>query len=176
MRRSVLIASALAALACAGCGGFGGGEITSRVTVTAVLTQAQVDRQPADSPQRAVFEWWRAMQYKNPIEAARYFSASLHMTPARMSRYIKGADSSLQSRPHLVDAQISGDQAIVRLMLERVTKNPNGRVDRERKPQGFNLVREKGSWLLSDNLYLAGLYKTYRAFTAPLREQGNSQK
>jgi hypothetical protein len=176
MRRPLLIAISVVAFAGAGCGGFGGGEITSRVTETAVLTKAQVDRQPADSPQRAVFEWWRAMQFKNPIEAAQYFSASLHMTPARMSRYIQGADSSLQSRPHLVDAQISGDDAIVRLMLERVTKNPNGRVDRERKPQGFNLVHEEGGWKLSDNLYLAGLYKTYRAFTAPLREKGNAQK
>jgi hypothetical protein len=176
MRRSVLIATSLAALACAGCGGFGGGQVNSRTTQPAVLTKQQVDRQPAGSPQRAVFEWWRALQFKNPVEAAGYFSASLHLKPPRVYKYIQAAESNLANRPHLVDAQTSGDHAIVRLMLERVSKNANGRVDRERKAQAFNLVREDGSWKLAENLYLEGIYKQYRAFTAPLREKGNAQQ
>jgi hypothetical protein len=174
MRRSVLIATAVAALVCAGCGGFGGGQVNSRTTEPAVLTKAQVERQPAGSPQRAVFEWWRAMQFKNPVEAAGYFSASLHIKPPRVYKYIQAAESNLASRPLFVDEQTTGDHAIVRLMLERVTKNPNGRVDRERKAQAFNMVREDGEWKLADNLYIEGIYKLYRAFTAPLREKGKA--
>jgi hypothetical protein len=178
MRRRSLITTSLALLACAGsvgCGGFGGDDVTQRVTEPALVSKKQVERQPAGSPQRALLMWWRALQYKNAVEAVGYFSASLHMTPRRVSRYIQAADSSLVNRPLLVDEDTVGDKAIVRVLMERITKNPNGRLDRERKAQGFNLVREGGSWKLADNLYLGGLYRVYRAFTAPLRQK-NAQK
>lgn len=179
MRPRWLITTSLALLACAGsvgCGGFGGDDVTVRVTQPALLSKKQVERQPAGSPQRAFFTWWRALQYKNAVEATGYFSASLHMTPGRVYRYIQAAESNLASRPRLVDVETTGDKAIVRLLMERITKNPNGRTDRERKAQAFNLVREDGSWKLADNLYLEGIYRIYREFTAPLRQKGNAQQ
>jgi hypothetical protein len=170
-RRQWPFAAPLLLLALAGCGGFGDDDVTNRVVVQGVVSSQQVDRQPAGSPQRAVLEWWRALQYRNPVEAARYYSADQHMTVKRMAKYIKPADPALVQRPKLVDAEISGNGAIVRLMLDQMTKNANGRVDHERKAQAFNLVHEHGEWKLSDNLYLDEIYKTYRAFTAPLREK-----
>jgi hypothetical protein len=98
----------------------------------------------------------------------------MHIKPPRVYKYIQAAESNLASRPLFVDEQTTGDHAIVRLMLERVTRNPNGRVDRERKAQAFNMVREDGEWKLADNLYIEGIYKLYRAFTAPLREKGKA--
>jgi hypothetical protein len=175
-RRRWPFAAPLVLLALAGCGGFGDDDVTNRVVVQGVVTKQQVDRQPADSPQRATLEWWRALQYRNPVEAARFYSADQHMTTARMNKYIAPADSVLNRRPIVVDTEISGDKAIVRLLLEQTTKNANGRTDRERRAQAFNLVRENGEWKLAENLYLGTIYKTYRAFTAPAREQQKQQQ
>ena len=167
MRRPALIASCLALLACAGCGGFGGDDSPpERISGPALLTQKQVDKQPVGSPQRAIFEWWRALQFKNTPEAVPYFSPSLHMTPSRLTKYLPAAESALAYRPRLVEVQESGDKAIVRVLLEKITTNPNGRLDRERKAQAFNLVREDGSWKLSENLYLGAIYQQYRNFAA----------
>ena len=176
MRRSSLIAAALAALVCAGCGGFGGGEVTERITQSPLLTERQVERQPVGSPQRAVFEWWRALQFKNAVEASRYFKSSLGLTPRKLYRYLPSAEPAVANRPRLFDVETSGDRAIVRLLLEKTTTSPNGRADRARKAQAFNLVREHGDWKLSDNYFLAGTYRTYRLFSAPLREKGKQKK
>jgi hypothetical protein len=175
MRRRALIASSLALLSCAGCGGFGGDEAPpERVTGPALLTDKQIERQPAGSPQRAVFEWWRGLQFKNAVEAAPYFSSSLHMTPTKLTKYLPAVESAFTYRPRLIDVQESGDTAIVRLLLEKTTRNPNGRLDREQKAQAFNLVRQGGSWKLSDNLYLGAIYEQFRNFAALAGQAPNS--
>jgi hypothetical protein len=73
-----------------------------------------------------------------------------------------------------VDVDESGDRAIVRLLLERRTKNPNGRIDREQKAQAFNLVRESGSWKLAENLFLGAIYQQYRDLAAAAGANSNS--
>jgi hypothetical protein len=168
------IALGLVALAVTGCGGFGGDDdVTERVVAPVLLTKAQVDRHPEGSPDRAFFEWWRALQFDNPLVAAHYYSRKLHISVAKLDKQLELGTSALglDKRPRLVESDEDGDRATVLVMLESAEKNPNGRIDRRRAPRGFNLVRENGRWVMGENLYLGRIIRVHNAFTAPLRKK-----
>lgn len=170
----------LAALGLAGCGGLGSGEVTERVRVPLVLTEDQVDRHPEGSPERVVFEWWRALQFDNSVAASRYYDSSLRMTPTRLARQLQYGTRplGLNRRPRLVDVEEEeeGDRATVLLLLDDSKRNPNGRVDTDRIPRGFNLVRERGDWKLAENMYLESRARFIRSLAkaaARRQDDGN---
>jgi hypothetical protein len=173
MRRAIAVVAALAVAATAGCGAFGDDPVTERVQQPGLLTKRQVERHPEGTPQRAFFDWWRAVQYDNAAVAVRYYARSAGVTVDTLDRQLGiGLEvMGLTARPHLVEVDESGDTAVVLTLLERVVENPNGRADRVRKPRGFNLVREDGEWKLADNRFLGRQEQIYNNFTAPLREQ-----
>jgi hypothetical protein len=178
MSRSARIAAAAAALAillgAAGCSGLGSDEeVPERVTGPALVTKAQLDRLPAASPARVVFEWWRALQFDNATIAARYYADDLGMTPDKLDRDLTyGAGAlGLTARPRLVDVDENGDAATVNVLLEQLTPRPNGRVDKLETARGFNLVREDGEWKLSENRYLARAGRVQRFFSVAARRQ-----
>jgi hypothetical protein len=178
MRRAIAVVAALAVAATTGCGAFGDDPVTERVQQPGLLTKRQVERHPEGTPQRAFFEWWRAVQYDNAALAAGYYAHSAGVTVDKLDRQLGiGLDvMGLSARPRLVEVDESGDTAIVLTLLERVVENPNGRADRVRRPRGFNLVREDGEWKLADNRFLGRQEQIHREFTAPLREEQQGQE
>lgn len=146
----------LALILLPGCGAFSSDDVDARVDGPRLLTRAQVERQPVGSPQRTVFEWWRALQFDNALAAKRYYAESVGMTTARLDRQLAfGAGAlTLDYRPRLVAVEEDGDRATVDVLLEYKKGNPNGRTDTLQIARAFNLVREGVKWKLAENLYL----------------------
>jgi hypothetical protein len=155
----------LGALLLPGCS-FSDDEPTQRVVRPALVTKAHVDRYPPGSPARAFFEWWRSMQFDNPIVAARYYSRQLGLTPQKLETQLRLGSGALHlnQRPKLLEVEQDGDTAIVFALLEGSTRNPNGRIDVSRNARSFNLVREDGDWKLSDNMFIERGVRTSRVF------------
>ena len=162
---------ALGACTLAGCS-FGGDEVAERVQQPTLLSAAAVERQPAGSPARALFEWWRAMQFddsrarRRATTPPRWAHARAARAPAR--RWPRGA---FGARPRVVEVDESGDRATVSVLLESRTRNPNGRVDVLRVPRSFELVREDGDWRLADNRYLERAVRDQESLAEALRDQ-----
>ena len=178
VKHALLIVSCAVALAFAGCGGFGDDEVTERVQRSALLSKAQVERLPANSPERAVFEWWRALQFDNAVVAARYYADSLGLSEADIEGILRKGPQGrgLDKRPRLVEVQRQGDKAVVLTLLEVEQRNPNGRIDRQQQARAFNLVREDGEWKLAENNYLDRSLDIERRFREEFeRQQGQGQ-
>lgn len=179
MRRAFVLLAALGAGALAGCAGIGDDDaVKTRITGPVLVTKNQIASLPQGSPARAVFEWWRALQFSNPIIAAGYYSNKLHITPGLLERQLQfgpGAHN-LGARPHLVSTDITGDRAVVNVLLENQSSNPNGRTDKNETARGFNLVREDGQWKLAENLYLERGARIQRAFARAARLQAQERQ
>jgi hypothetical protein len=164
---------ALPAVVLSACGSLGRDAVTESVKAPQVLTAEQTQRWPAGSPTRVTFEWWRALQYDNATDAARYYAKSVEITPQELDDQLRfGANAlGLDRRPRLVEVDVRGNRATVLLMLETATVNPNGRKDIERTARGINLVREDGEWRLAENLYLSGRIRLLKALGAKAKPQ-----
>lgn len=156
MRRLLSTLLLVGACVAGGCGFGGDDEVTERVQQPALLTKAQVERHPKGSPARALFEWWRTVQYDNAVAAVPFYSDDLGLTAKKLdSMLIYGVDAlGLKRRPQLVEAEVNGRRATVLVLLESKVMNFNGRVDTVRTARGFNFVREAEQWKLSDNTFL----------------------
>jgi hypothetical protein len=179
VKRSIALLAALCAAALAGCAGIGDSDdVKVRTVGPTLVTKAQIASLPEGSPARTVFEWWRALQFSNPIIAARYYSSKLHVTPMTLEKQLEfgpGAHN-LAARPHLVGTDLDGDHAVVNVLLENQTTNPNGRTDKNQTARGFNLVREDGAWKLDENMYLERGQRIQNAFRRAARLQAEAQK
>jgi hypothetical protein len=179
VRRPITILLALGVGALVGCAGIGtDDDVKVRVTGPALVTKKQLASLPEGSPARAVFEWWRTIQFDNATIAARYYSSKLNITPLTLEKQLEfgAASQNLNARPHLVGTDMNGDRATVNVLLENVSSNPNGRVDKHQTARGFNLVLEDGEWKLAENTYLERGERIQRAFAraARLQAQGKS--
>jgi hypothetical protein len=169
---------ALGAGALVGCAGIGtDDDVKVRVTGPALVTKKQLASLPEGSPARTVFEWWRTLQFDNPTIATRYYSRKLNITTLTLEKQLQfGAGSqNLKARPHLVGTDMDGDRATVNVLLENVSSNPNGRVDKNQTARGFNLVREDGEWKLSENTYLERNERIQRAFARAAQQQAQGK-
>ena len=179
MRRPIALLLALGAGALVGCAGIGtDDDVNVRVTGPALVTKKQLASLPEGSPARTVFEWWRTIQFDNPTVAARYYSRKLNVTAQTLEHQLEfgAASQNLNARPHLVGTDMDGDHAIVNVLLENLSSNPNGRVDKNQTARAFNLVREDGEWKLAENMYLDRGERIQRSFAraARLQAQGKS--
>lgn len=167
MRRRASALLALGACALTGCAGIGGNDaVKQRTTGPELLSKAQVQHYPAGSPARTVFEWWRSIQFDNPVTAARYYSTALGVTPKTLESQLQfGAGAqNLNAKPKLVEVDENGNRATVMVLLQNTVRNPNGRVDTSQTARAFNLVREQGTWKLAENLYLERGARIQKAF------------
>jgi hypothetical protein len=158
------VATLAIAVAVAGCGSLG--QLPGRVEQPHVVTMRDVDRYPEDSPVRPVLLWWRALQFGSADLAARYYSPELGLTPTKLERLIAlGPDIlNLRARIRVVDVEKWERRATVLVILTRAFRHPNGRTDKTRSPGSFNLVREDGRWLLSDNRYMQRILRSVQKF------------
>jgi hypothetical protein len=155
----------------AGCS-FGGNEVAERVRQPTLLSAATVAKQPAGSPSRALFAWWRAMQYADTGAAARYYDPALGITSGELEDQLAVATDSFKARPRLMETRDDGGgRATLLVLLESRTKNPNGRVDVLRVPRSFALRRRNGEWGLADNRYLERAVRDQEALAQALRDK-----
>ena len=135
--------SAVLALVCllpAGCS-FGGDEVAQRVQQPALLSAASIGRLPAGSPERTLFEWWRAMQFDDVAAAAPRYARTAGVTAAGLDAQLSTAGRAFDPRPRLVEVDRRDERATVSVLLDLRTSNPNGRVDVTRSARAFALVR-----------------------------------
>ena len=91
----------------AGCS-FGGDEVAERVRQPTLLSAAAVAEQPVGSPSRALFAWWRAMQYADTEAAARYYDAALGITAGELDAQLAVATDAFRARPRLMETRDDG--------------------------------------------------------------------
>jgi hypothetical protein len=167
------------AVVVAGCGSLGPGEETERVDEPQFLTGRDIARQAEGSPARTVLEWWRALQFDNPVVAYRYYAGQVkrRLSQRELGHQIGFGPGllNLQARPKVSDVEQEGDEATVFLLMTQVKRNPNGRTDETLTARSFNLVREDGEWKLADNRYLARYAGNAEAFFAGGQEGQDGQ-
>jgi hypothetical protein len=157
----------------AGCS-FGGDEVAQKVQQPALLSAASIGRLPAGSPERTLFEWWRAMQFDDVAAAAPRYASRASVTAARLDAQLSTAGRAFDPRPRLVEVDRRDGRATVSVLLELRTSNPNGRVDVTRSARAFALVLEGGRWRLADNRYLEGAVRQQRELARALRGREGS--
>jgi hypothetical protein len=141
-RLAVLLAMALAAPALASCGDDDDAATTEAPrTITADDVRA-VER---DSPERAVLEWWRYVQFQNSEGAYALYADDADVTLDDVARQITYAASSFVGVPEIVDVEKSDGLATVYMTLQA----PGS--DAPPRPLSANLREEGGDWVLRDN-------------------------
>jgi hypothetical protein len=161
-----------------GCSGLGSDdEVPERVKGPSLLSEADVQGQPAGSPQRTLFEWWRALQFDDAPEAAKYYASDVDLTTAKLDQILSlGAPTlGLTGRPRVVDTDMNGDAATVRVLLESDDPQANGRIDKTQTARAFDLVREAGAWKMADNRYLARPAARVALFEAEARRRAQQR-
>ena len=146
------------ALVLGGCGGGGRLEaLEAPGAADQVLTHADVERQPEGSPERALFDWWRAAQYSNLPRYLEAFSTDVRteLEQGEARRELRRfADAIRSARPELVETEVAGDRATVSTRV--VFRQPIGltRYITTVRPQAFELTRENGRWVLVDDFFV----------------------
>lgn len=163
------------ALVAAGCGE--GGDPPPPGTPSAaefLLTPADIRRQPADSPQAALMEWWRGIQYNDfegytgalvaPLRAQREASDE-----ARRDLTLASGEL-IHSQPEIGDVKESGDETTIYTRIE--TRQPVGatRFTTSSSPQAFTLVREGGQWRIADDFYVTNRADNIRKALSEARQ------
>jgi hypothetical protein len=129
-----------------------------------VVSRKELDRFPGGGPARAFLGWFRALQQLNSIAAARYYSASLGMTPEELARQRRRAAYALDSfaSPRIARIVQNGSRATVYVVFRKTIVAPNGRVEVKEVERAtpFVLLRERGGWKHADNGFLEILSRT----------------
>jgi hypothetical protein len=128
---------------------------TSRTTVpvkaaaTAYITTREVDAQPADSPARAVMDFWQDIQLQDFPGALGLltpaFARSYAQNLAHFATYVSADQLRWMVRPTIESTNLSGQSA--RVLVEfSLAGTPT--------PDAFDLMLVHGKWLVSYNFYL----------------------
>lgn len=158
-RRSPLAAiapiCAVIALACllGGCGRLGASYKGMRLDPPTTIGP-ELAQYPADSPQRAVLEWYRAIQLGNVSAAATYYVGAARVTPTRVDRFRRSAFFSVFQPPRILSAWHRHGSTTVFTSLEARWSAPDGRSYSFTLPQGFELHRLGSAWKLGDDHFL----------------------
>lgn len=177
MARKILAGMAVAAaLIGAGCGEGGDPPPPGEPSAAEYLiTPADLRRQPDDSPQAALMEWWRSIQYNDfegyvgalvaPVRAQRQASE-------RAPRDLTLASGELiRSQPEIASVEENGNEATVYTRIE--TRQPIGatRFTTSSSPQAFTLVREGGEWRIADDFYVTNRANDIRKLLSEARQK-----
>lgn len=152
------ILALLAAVALAGCGDLGGDEPKRPQSARYVVSEQDIKRAP-DGPVRVFFRWWRALQYTDPSEAARYYDPRLDLEETELNGLLALSPRyfAFFSKPIVRETKVEGRRATLRVALHERVDNANGRVDDVERLVGFTMVRRGDDWYFVDNSYLQRL-------------------
>jgi len=154
------VAVAFAAVA-AGCGDGENGNAAPQSLPGAadqILTQSDVDRYPAASPQHALLQWWRDVQYANLTGYFDAFDPSIRQKLQQDSKaraaleYVSG--SVRTARPAIASVRRRGPTATVYTAIKYRTPIGTRRFVTTSRPQAFVLVQRGGDWLLQNDSFV----------------------
>ena len=163
-----MFAGFVAAFVTIGCGK---GELAPKRGLpanTVLVTQTDIARYPANSPQRTLMSWWRAMQYTDgrgylallatPLRNARQADRVYRLQLPIIARQVDDAF------PHITRVSIRGANATVYTELEFRQLVGADKYATTRVAQAFSMVRESGNWRIADDLFVeAGVQDQLRA-------------
>lgn len=118
-----------------------------------LVTDAQIQALAADSPQRAVLRWWRALQFRDVKTVRQLFSREARRVigPALPETTFLDLGPSLQpAYPQFDGADIRGDTATVYMRVLRNQLVTPKIVRKTKEHLGLSLVKENGSWRIDD--------------------------
>ena len=161
------------AVCATGCGDLGTGEPTGRVQEVRVLKPQDIERYPGSSPARAFLEWWRALQFDNPVAARRHYASAGRPSEKKLAHQLTlGPDLlNLAAVVDISDVTRTGDKATVFVVFTKLMRHPNGRHDTARLARSFNLLRENGEWKLADNRYMDRIARLAKLYIDRARRQ-----
>ena len=122
-----------------------------------VLTSEDIGRFPEGSPTRALYDWWRAIQFRD-IEGAK----SLYASGVKVGDLLRDIGSLYPpvsaSRPSVVDSNVTNTTAKLYVIIQTLPLDSSGQVRSGTRaievPVVFRLVKQDGSWKLADNGYI----------------------
>jgi hypothetical protein len=152
------VAGLLGAVACAvtGCGQLGAGYKGIRPTPRSPLTEQAIERYPVGTPQRAVLEWFRALQQSDAEKASAFYSTGTRINP-KLIRFERTAASRYFAQaqaPRIIGVSSARTSATVFTAVAFHWSAPDGRGYVYLRPQAFELQRSRGIWQLTDNSFL----------------------
>jgi hypothetical protein len=163
-RRAAVALSAMAiAVAGVGCGGDDSSDAETRsknratVTTEAALpnlvSQEDVASAPSDSPQRALLEWFQAVQFQD-VEGAELLTEAgvIEETGPKRVKAAIGLVGPALGKPSIVNVRREGDRAAVRTLIEAFAPGRKAPVSTD--PESFELTNTASSWELSNLDYL----------------------
>jgi hypothetical protein len=161
LRRAAISAAALVILAlpAAGCGG-GGSAPAAQLPGPAlqILSRSDVAKYAAGTPQRALLQWWRDVQYSNLTGYLNAFQPSVRQGLAASAntgaglRWFSGAVQTV--RPSIVDTEQHGSRVVIYTNLD--TRTPVGarHYVTSTRAQAFAFVKKAGVWKLADDSFV----------------------
>jgi hypothetical protein len=161
IRRAAVSAAALGVLAlpAAGCGG-GGSAPAAQLPGPAqqILSRSDVTKYSAGTPQRALLQWWRDIQYSNLTGYMNGFQPRVRRVLARDAntapglRWFSGAVQTV--RPSIVDTEQHGSRVVIYTNLDTRTAVGARHFVTSTRAQAFSLVKKAGAWKLADDSFV----------------------
>ena len=157
---------ALCLIPLAGCGS--GGKDTTSSSVPAlpqardlqamVLTSDDVNRTPANSPNRTLLTWWRAVQFRDIPAANEAYANGVNVSDLE-HQVVSLSPPLSASRPSVVDTSETGNAAKLYVIVQTLPLGATGAVRGGRTravetPVVFRLVKQGDAWKLADNSYI----------------------
>ena len=118
-----------------------------------LVTDAQIKAVAADSPQRAVLRWWRALQFRDVKTVRRLFSSEALRVigPALPETTFLDLGPYLQpAYPQFDSADVRGDSAVVYMRVLRNQVVTPKIVRKTTEHLALPLVKENGEWRIDD--------------------------
>jgi hypothetical protein len=159
-RRAVplLCMALVSALLAVGCGDtdrdLAGTLAAKRDRALQTLSPEDVAQQPAGSPQRAIVELWRSLQYRDPRAALALVAPR---PPRRLRLAVEdfiaasGAQATANARPKILSTRRSGNRAIVWLEVIRNEALGAQGLRRVRHRALAELVKSRSGWRVRVN-------------------------
>jgi hypothetical protein len=137
------------------------GPVSSKIQRESLqlISPAEIESKPQDSPNRALLEWWRLAQYRDAAGAVQLFTpvARKAVNPGFATSVYNDFGPWLQHvKPRVLKAETNGAQTTLFLELSiREVLSPS--VVRDRKEYvAIPMQRAHGKWMIADaSFYLA---------------------
>ncbi len=160
MRRARMVAGAVvfavAVLGAGGCGGSDDAAVVRQQTLqkaTNLVSERDIEAQPADSPERAVMMWWRGLQFRDAATVRRLFSAAARreIGGGLPETVFLDLGPSLQTaKPEVTSVERDGDSARVYVTVRRNQVVSPKLIRQTLEYLGLTLVEEDGAWRIDD--------------------------
>jgi hypothetical protein len=127
-----------------------------------LVTDAEIERYPEGSPQRAVLDWFQAVQFR---DEAGVRQSTTDREVERVSR--KTLDDAVAligpalGKPRVVSTRTRGTRAAIRLFIQSFV--PGKREPVGETPSTFYLTRTGDGWRVDDVRYLVAAWAEIRA-------------